>query len=223
MLGGTRPEVSAALRVIRHRVERLRARETWAVGVTSARPGEGKSTFAVQLALVLSEAQRARVLLVEASMHRPSLARLLGFRVPPGLGFSVQLARRMRLHPPAADGPCAGRSSGAEPWTVLALGPTLHAMVESDAEQAYPQALHSTHFPQAVDRLSRAYDWVVVDGPTVLGSGDANVVEEAVDGMIVVARANASRGADVRAAIRQLGDRKALGVVLWDTSGGARR
>jgi hypothetical protein len=34
--------------------------------------------------------------------------------------------------------------------------------------------------------------------------------------MIVAARSRASRAVDLRAAIRQLGDRKAVGVVLWD-------
>ncbi len=86
--------------------------------MTSARGGEGKTTLATQLALVLSEAQRARVLLVEASMHRPALARLLGLDVPAGLGFSVQIAKRM--------------SGVVEPWTVLALGPATHVLVERD-------------------------------------------------------------------------------------------
>jgi Mrp family chromosome partitioning ATPase len=204
MLRESRAEAAAAaLRVIRHRLERRRAADgMWTFGVTSARDGEGKSTLAAQLALVLSESQRARVLLVEASMHRPSLARLLGCRVPAGYGFSVQLARRM--------------GGGIEPWTVLALGPALHALVESEAERGFPETLQSKHFAVAIERLGRAYDWVVVDAPSVLGGGDANVVEDAVDGMVVVARSRTSKASDLRSVMKQLGDRKALGVVLWD-------
>jgi len=202
MFGEEPPEVPAALRIVRHRLETRRGEGVWTFAVTSARDGEGKSTLAAQLALALSEAQRARVLLVEASMHRPSLSRILGFEVPKGFGFSMQLANRMR--------------SAREPWTVLALGPALHALVESEAEPGFPQALHSTHFRTAVDRLGRVYDWVVVDAPSVLGSGDANVVEETVDGMIVAVRSRATKGADLRAAMKQLGSRKALGVVVWD-------
>lgn len=202
MFGDSSPEVPAALRVVRHRLETRRGQGMWTFAVTSARDGEGKSTLSAQLALALSEAQRARVLLIEASMHRPSLSRILGFQVPAGLGFSVQLASRLR--------------GVRDPWTVLALGPALHALVESEAEPGFPQTLHSTHFRTAVERLGRIYDWVVVDAPSVLGSGDANVVEEAVDGVVVAARSRATRGADLRAAMKQLGDRKALGVVLWD-------
>lgn len=204
MLGETRADAPAALRVLRHRLERRRAEGMWTFGVTSARDGEGKSTLAAQLALVLSEAQRSRVLLIEGSLERPTLARVFGFEVPPGLGFSVQISRRMR--------------GIVEPWTVLALGPSLHVLVESEGEPGYPGALHAPAFRQAVERLGHAYDWVIVDAPSVLGSGDANVVEEAVDGMIVVARSRCSRGTDLRAAMKQLGARKAVGVVMWDAA-----
>jgi Mrp family chromosome partitioning ATPase len=57
---------------------------------------------------------------------------------------------------------------------------------------------------------------LVVDGPSVLGSGDANVVENAVDGVIVVLRSKVSKGNDLRDAVKQLGERKTVGVVLWD-------
>jgi Mrp family chromosome partitioning ATPase len=202
MLGPEWESATAALRVIRHRLELLRAQGMWTFGVTSARGAEGKTTLAAQLALVLSEAQRARVLLVEANLRRPALARLFGLRVPSGLGFSVQIAQRM--------------AGGAEPWTVLALGQALHALVEDVAEPWFPDTLYATHFRSAIERLGRTYDWVIVDAPSVLGSGDANVVEEAVDGMIVAARSGASKGVDLRAAIRQLGGAKTVGVVLWD-------
>jgi len=202
MLGECPSEVPAALRVVRHRLEVLRAEGLRAVGVTSAHDGEGKSTLATQIALVLGEAQRSRVLLVEASMLRPSLARTLGLRVPEGLGLSVQLSERMR--------------GSEDPFAVLALGPSLHALVESEAEASHPETLHSAHFRLAIESLARAYDWVVVDAPSILGSGDANVVEEAVDGVVIAARSGRSHGGALRAAVRQLGRRKAIGVVLWD-------
>ena len=205
MLGEASNEATASLRVIRHRLEQKRAEGMWTFGVTSARDGDGKSTFATQLALVLSESQRARVLLVESNFHRPSLARILGFRVPDGYGFSSQIVRKMR--------------GSLEPWCVVALGPALHVLSESTAEQGFPETLHSTHFQNAIGFLSRGYDFLIVDGPSVLGSGDANVVENAVDGVIVVLRSGVSKGNDLRDAVKQLGERKTIGVVLWDAEG----
>jgi Mrp family chromosome partitioning ATPase len=201
MLGETSSEATAALRVIRHRLEQKRAEGRWIFGVTSPRDGEGKSVFAAQLALVLSESQRARVLLVEANFQRPSVAKTLGFKVPDGQGFSSQIVRKMR--------------GSLEPWCVVALGPALHVLAEAP-EQSFPETLHSTYFQSAISFLSRGYDFLVVDGPTILGSGDANVVENAVDGVILVTRSNWSKGADLRDAVKQIGDRRAVGVVLWD-------
>lgn len=202
MLGETSSEAPAALRVIRHRLEQRRAEGMWTFGVTSARDGEGKTIFATQLALVLSESQRARVLLVEANFHRPKIAQTLGFRVPEGQGFSAQIVRKMR--------------GSLEPWCVVALGPALHVLAESTAEQGFPETLHSTHFQNAIGFLGRGYDFLVVDAPSILGSGDANVVENAVDGIIVVARSKQSKGHDMREAVKQIGERKTIGVVLWD-------
>lgn len=206
MLGETSNEAPAALRVIRHRLEQKRADGMWIFGVVSSRDGEGKSTFSAQLALVLSESQRARVLLVEANFQRPSLAKILGFRVPEGHAFSAQIVRKMR--------------GSMEPWCVVALGPALHVLAESTAESGFPETLHSTHFMNAIGFLGRGYDFLVVDGPSILGSGDANVVENSVDGVIVVARSNHSKGTDLREAVRQIGERKTIGVVLWDMPSG---
>jgi Mrp family chromosome partitioning ATPase len=203
MLGDSSPQAAASLRVIRHRLEQKRAEGMWTFGITSPRDGEGKSTFATQLALVLSESQRARVLLIEANFTRPSLAGILGFKVPDGQGFSAQIVRKMR--------------GSMEPWCVTALGPALHVLAESTTEPIFPETLHSTHFQNAIGFLSRGYDFLVVDGPTVLGSGDANVVENSVDGMILICRSNWSRGNELRAAVKQIGDRKAIGLILWDT------
>jgi Mrp family chromosome partitioning ATPase len=204
MLGETSSEAPAALRVIRHRLEQRRAEGMWTFGVTSARDSEGKTIFATQLALVLSESQRARVLLVEANFHRPKIAHTLGFKVPEGQGFSAQIVRKMR--------------GSLEPWCVVALGPALHVLAESSAEQGFPETLHSTHFQNAIGFLGRGYDFLVVDAPSILGSGDANVVENAVDGIIVVARSNQSKGHDLREAVKQIGERKTIGVVLWDAA-----
>jgi len=54
------------------------------IGVTSAQPGEGKSTVALSLACSLSQLGK-RVLLIDADMRRPSLGTRLGLKPSPGL------------------------------------------------------------------------------------------------------------------------------------------
>jgi Mrp family chromosome partitioning ATPase len=127
--------------------------------------------------------------------------------VPEGAGFSAQIVRKMR--------------GNMDAWSVVALGPALHVLAESTGEAGFPETLHSTHFQNAIGFLGRGYDFLVVDSPTILGSGDANVVENAVDGIIVVARSRKTKGSDLREAVKQIGERKTIGVVLWDAQGKA--
>ncbi len=204
----TPPAAVAALRVLRHRLEQRRGRGHLVVAVVSPGEAEGKTTVAVRLALALSEAERARVVLVEGNLERPRLARALGIHVPESLGFSTQLHGRM------------GGRGGA--WGVVRLTPALALLAEPGLEAAFPEVLHSTHFDVALRTLGRHFDYVVIDGPPVIGSGDANVVENASDAVLMIARAGRTRGAALLDATDQLGDRRVLGVVLNGAARGGR-
>ncbi len=197
---GDDPKPVAALRLVRHRLELLHGEGMRLFAITSPRGREGKTTFAAQLALILSESQRARVVLVEASFRRPALARLLGFTVPEGEELSTQIVRTIR--------------GSDQPWTALALGPSLHVFAESEDQPRRPRALHSACLSDLLQMLAGLYDYVLIDAPSVLDEGEANALEPVVDGMIIVARAFVSKKSELRRAIRQLGQRKAVGAVL---------
>ena len=200
LLRSASPSTLAALRVLRHRLEQRRGEGSFVVSVVSPGRGEGKTLLAAELAMTLSEADRARVVLVEGNLERPGVAAVLGLRLPEGAGFSTQVRRHM--------------SGRIRPWGVVRLGPSLTVLAESGATAAYPGALNSPHFEAALHALRRAYDYVIIDGPAVLGSGDANVIESVSDGVLLVARAAATKGAALSRATAQLGDRRILGVVL---------
>jgi Mrp family chromosome partitioning ATPase len=170
------------------------------VSIVSAGVDEGKTTLALRLALTLSEAERARVVLVEGNLERPRLASALGLRIPPEAGLCSQIRQRMAGRPRA--------------WGLVRLTASLSLLAEP-GEVGFP-ALHSTHFELALRTLRRHHDYVVVDGPCVLGSGDANVLEDASDAVVVVARAGRTRGAALSRAAEQLGDRRIVGIVLND-------
>ena len=63
---------------------RLLGDETAVIGVTSVRPGEGKTTVAANLALGLAQARR-RVTLVSGDLRQPRLHEVLGASDTPGL------------------------------------------------------------------------------------------------------------------------------------------
>ena len=82
-----------AFRILRHRL--AKRADPRLIAVTSAERGEGKTTCAVNLALALAEETLTRVLLFEANVRQPALARLFGFE--PRECLSSQMAR---LHGP---------------------------------------------------------------------------------------------------------------------------
>ena len=194
------PPVLAALRILRHRLEQRRGDGSFVVSVMSPGLAEGKTTLALRLAVTLSEASRARVILVEGNFERPLLAASLGLRLPAEAGFSAQIHARMDGRPAA--------------WGVVRLGPSLSLLAEPEEGAAHPEALHSALFETALAALRRSYDYVVVDGPAVVGSGDANVIESASDAVLLLLRTGSTKGAALTRSMQQLGERRVLGVVL---------
>jgi len=171
-----------------------------ALGITSASPGEGKTVFAANLALTLRESTRSRVLLIEANLRTPIMAKLLGFETPEC--FIVQLARH-------AEDPRA-------PWVVAEPLPKLHVMAIDPATPRDP-VLDPVTFSMGMDRLKQAgYEYVIVDSPPVLGSLDCNVISDAVDAMILTALPMKSLRREMRKAVTQLEPAPILGVVVLE-------
>ncbi len=61
------------------------------------------------------------------------------------------------------------------------------------------------------------YDYIVIDGPPILGSADVNLIGESVDGVLMAIWAGKSRAQALTKAIDQIGRDKFLGVALLGT------
>jgi Mrp family chromosome partitioning ATPase len=190
---------AAAYRVLRHRLQEQGNPRV--IVVTSARPKEGKTTAAVNLALALGECGRARVLLVEANLRSPRLAELLAFMPP--VCFGEQVA--------------AHRDQPDEPWVVVeAHSPWLHvAAVKPDVRDR--PLVDGPAFAIAIDQLRHAgYDYVVIDTPSVLGSADVNLTQDCADGVLLVAKSRTTSARALRRAVDQLQPGKVLGIVMLE-------
>ena len=192
-------ERAASFRVLRHHL--LEADRPQVVVVSSPNAREGKTTCAVNLALALAECGRARVLLVEAHVRRPQLATVFRF-VPPWC-FAEQLA--------------AHRHQPLLPWGFVEI-PSLWLHVAAiNPRNEQRQLLDAPAFAIAMERLRLgAYDHIVIDAPSVLGSADVNLIQDAADGVVLAVRARKSTARDLRRAIEQLSPAKILGSVLVD-------
>ncbi len=187
-----------AYRTLRRKLAALP--NTRVLGITSANPGEGKTVFALNLALTLRESAKSRVLVVEANLRAPIMAKLLGFETPEC--FLAQLKRH-------DEDPRA-------PWVVAEPLPKLHVMA-IDPQLPREPLLDPVAFSTGMERLKQAgYEYVIVDSPPVLGSLDCNVISDAVDAMILTALPMKSLRRDMRKAVEQLEPAPVLGVVVLE-------
>lgn len=168
------------------------------VAVTSAKPGEGKTTCATNLALTLAEGSSARVLLIEASLARPELGHLFGFEPN---SFMEHLVQRLDSNPPyPVAAVCGSRLQ------VAALKSVPHHDFRLDGK-----LLHT-----AIRSLRHCYDHIIIDAPSVLESADVDAVSASVDGFVIAARAGKSSKSNLRSVVSQLYPAKVFGVVLLD-------
>jgi capsular exopolysaccharide synthesis family protein len=169
--------------------------------VSSASPGEGKSTMALNLAISLSQYEK-KVLLVEADMRRPVLCRRLGLQTNEGL--SVLLSNRDAAN-------CVVSVHDNPNLDILPSGPT----------PPYPaELLGSPRMHALMDQWRSEYDFVVVDSPPVLPVTDAQLLEEMADATVLLARvgyttrAALSRAYNLLLTHRKDAARPAIGVLL---------
>jgi succinoglycan biosynthesis transport protein ExoP len=174
-------------------------RDNKVIGITSTLPNEGKSTVACNLAVLMADAGK-RVVLIDADLRNPTLARSLSPR--PSTGWLEVLSGKIDL----------SQAIGQEPTTGLALLPLLltEAPVHSD------EVLSSQRFKDLIDQLRQRYDYVIVDLPPTAPVVDVRAVASVIDSFVFVVEWGNTRIKAVRhhlLAEPELRDRL-LGVVL---------
>lgn len=184
-------------RLLRHRL--LAHSDPRVIAVTSAEPGDGKTTAAVNLALALAEETMARVLLVEANLRRPALGMLFGYE--PSDSFVGRMAEYR---------------DASLPYGVAAILGTRLQVAALPPSVAPNARLDRTLFSVALQELREVFDYVVIDAAAMLESADADVTSACADGAIVAVRAGKSKRSAARRAIDQLAPARVFGTVLLD-------
>jgi Mrp family chromosome partitioning ATPase len=188
---------SRSYRLLRHRL--LGYSDPRVIAVTSADPGDGKTTCAANLALALAEETMARVLLVECNLRRPALGALFGYQ--PSESFVGRMAEYRDATPP---------------YSVAAILGTRLQVAALPASVAPDARLDRMLLAVALQELREVFDYVVVDSAAVLESADADVACACADGVVVTMRASKSRKANVMRAVEQLAPVRVFGTVLLD-------
>lgn len=137
--------------------------------VTSAIPGEGKSTFSLNLAITLAETGM-KVLLVDGDMRNPSVHRYLRLRQTDIPGLSSLLSGEELVE----------KSIGhLEKYN-------LHLILSGQIPPNPAELLGTSRLNEILKKLEVNYDYIIVDAPPVSVVTDAAEIAQACDGTILV-------------------------------------
>ncbi|MEM6732754.1 MAG: polysaccharide biosynthesis tyrosine autokinase, partial [Myxococcota bacterium] len=176
------------------------------VVVTSSSPREGKSTTAINLAIVTAQSGK-RTLIVDTDMRRPRLHK--SFAVPNDVGISSYIVGEANLDQ-------AVQRSNVPGLDVMTCGP----IPPNPAE-----LLHTEAFERLLDELRQRYDRVVFDSPPVTAVTDSLVLSSMMDGVVLVIHANITTLHSAQVARRRVEDvgGRIFGAVLNDVDLDDRR
>jgi capsular exopolysaccharide synthesis family protein len=177
---------SEAYRTLRTNVMVAAARhDVKTILVSSALEGEGKSTTAANLAVVLAQSGK-RVVLVSADMRRPRLHEFFGLENDRGL--AEILSHKM----PAWEGL---QESGVENLWIFTSGQVADAPAE---------LLSSDRMIDFISERREVVDFIVIDSPPLLAVADGLELAARVDGVLYVADAEHTPRGALKEARRQL-------------------
>ncbi|MBO4468506.1 MAG: CpsD/CapB family tyrosine-protein kinase [Clostridia bacterium] len=175
--------------------------KSYVIGVTSSVRGEGKSTTVINLASVLAEKDKT-VLIIDADLRIPTIAKKLGIEKTPGLSnFLVGKTEKAPIY-----------SSN--------INEKLFILPSGDIPPNPSELLGSERMARFVEKLRDSFDFVIIDTPPVNLVSDALALSPVLSGLIVVTRESFTEKRELKRCFRQLklSEVKVLGTILNDAS-----
>ncbi len=169
------------------------------IQVTSPESGDGKSMIASKLGIAMAQAGQ-RTLIIDADLRRPTQAKLFALDQDHGLATALadQTSDELTIQHTRLDN-----------LSVMTSGP----IPANPAE-----ILNSRAFEELLEKLSKAYDRIIVDSPPVLPVADARIIATKCDVTVMALRVDKStrkRGLAAHESLLSVGAR-ILGAVLND-------
>ncbi|RJE83613.1 polysaccharide biosynthesis tyrosine autokinase [Paenibacillus sp. 1011MAR3C5] len=165
--------------------------------VSSAGPGEGKSTTITNLAITFAQSER-KVVLIDADLRKPTAHHT--FSISNRFGLSSVLSQQCSLEE-------AIQHSDVPGMDIITSG----AIPPNPAEM-----LNSKRMTALIDELRQKYDVVLIDTPPLLAVTDAQIVSTKSDGVVLVVDQGRVKREIAKKAVQNLQSVNAriLGVVL---------
>jgi polysaccharide biosynthesis transport protein len=169
--------------------------------ISSAEPGDGKTTVLANLAVAYAQSEK-KTLLIDADLRRPGLTRMTSLSRTSGLSEILrsdgEIAKLAATHIHA---------SGIKNLDILPSGPRPSNPAE---------LLAGARFSQFLAWAGGVYDHVLIDSPPALATSDTAVIGRLVDGVVLVVQPAKNRRRLVTRLVESLAMLKisVLGVVI---------
>jgi len=187
-------------RSLRHLVERLhRDAGLQVFAVTSPGSGEGKTVTTLNLAGSLAQSRDARVLVIDADLHRPAVAEYLGIEHPHSPGL-IDLIVNDQL----------GLEHAERRLDALNLSVVLTGVYETGAYEL----LNSRRLETLLQDARRRYDYVLIDTPPLMPLPDCRLIGRYIEGFFLVVAAHRTPRKALAEALNLLEPAKLIGTVF---------
>jgi protein-tyrosine kinase len=197
LAGDSGKVVGERFRTLRSRLYQIAATRTLRrVLITSSLPAEGKTFVATNLVRSIIRQADRRVLLIDADLRAPHLHVDLGAPDSPGLSDYLR---------GQANEFAVVQNSVAKNLCFIPCG----SRVQNPSE-----LLLSDRMKTLLDRLTPAFDWVILDSPPALPVHDASSLAGLCDGVLFVVRAGETDHEMAKKGSSEFRDKNLLGVVL---------
>jgi capsular exopolysaccharide synthesis family protein len=172
--------------------------------ITSAAPGEGKTTTSVNIAIALSQLGH-RVLLIDADLRRGTIREQL--KLPTNFGLS---------------GSITGTGRWRDAVVELSAAPDLHVLQGGLRPPNSAELLGSAQMRRILGECKAEYDHVIIDSAPSLLVTDAVLLAQWVDMVILVSRVGVTSRVALRRtrALLRTGSGNLSGIVANDISSG---
>ncbi len=198
--GNIQPVITEQYRLLRSKLSSLNGSHTNNVlAITSARKGEGKSLTSVNLAIVMAEDTKKKILLIDGDMRKPSIHTF--FNCKGEYGLADLLSNRCDID-------LAVVPSGIKNLTLLLAGGPL----ESTSD-----LLAASVFREIIEKIRKRFDYIIIDSPPIIPFADMNIISDVVDGILLVVRAEKTPKEMILEALKTLNKENVIGVVFNDS------
>jgi len=161
------------------------------LGVTSANPGEGKTTTASNLATALSLSSQRKTVLIDLNTHSPRIHKIFGTPISPG--FTDALL-------------------GNEICVTQTKIENLSVLPSGNLGTLPPNML--INFNVIADSLLQKFEFVIVDMASVDAKNFPTLIANQLNGLIVVVESSRTKRRDINRLFRRVNEKNVIGFVM---------